>query len=589
MKTRSSIVIVAVTMVFPVLLHAQTTINFTGGADGSNGNMITTTNWSPAQAPSATTDLVIASRNGTGTIPTLFTGGNYSIRSITADNSAGQFSSTFGLRIVSSTVETSVIERTISFPEGGIPIWTARNNATLRFQKNSFLAATSILNLDLNYTGFAQVDVDATSTIRVLSANIRGTGGLEKTGPGTFSIEQAGTYTGGVRILEGVLSVSTTGGLGAAPAEFVPNQVFINGGTLRFDNVALASSSTRGFEIGSNGGGIEVLNSAASILGAISGSGQLTKSGGFILGLNAENTYSGGTVISQGRVTFNNPASFGSGSITMQADTGIYTTISGTEIANDILIAGGNRFGNSAATVQSYNGAISLGGETRSVRISSQVTWGGEVADGGLTLEIDPSARLILNGDNSYTGPTQVTSGILTINGTQASSSTTISAGAVLEGAGTLAGLTTIEGGLSIGNSIGTMTFEDLQLNASSIATFEILGGDTVADMGNVSGSLDLGGATLDLVQLGTYTVGDKFTLFSYVSLSGTFAGLADGDTFAAADGFWNINYFDDTAGLNGGTGSAFVTITAIPEPRAALLGAFGLILLLGGRRRAGL
>ena len=89
------------------------------------------------------------------------------------------------------------------------------------------------------------------------------------------------------------------------------------------------------------------------------------------------------------------------------------------------------------------------------------------------------------------------------------------------------------------------------------------------------------------LLVLGTYTVNDKFTLFGYETgnLTGTFAGLADGAWFTDAGGLWKINYFDTTAGLNGGTGTSFVTITAIPEPRAALLGGLGLLALLRRRR----
>jgi hypothetical protein len=93
--------------------------------------------------------------------------------------------------------------------------------------------------------------------------------------------------------------------------------------------------------------------------------------------------------------------------------------------------------------------------------------------------------------------------------------------------------------------------------------------------------------AILDLVQLGTYTPNNKFTLFGYQTgnLTGTFAGLANNAEFNDAGGVWKINYSDTTAGLNGGTGTSFVTITAIPEPSAALLGTLGIFALLRRRR----
>jgi hypothetical protein len=155
-----------------------------------------------------------------------------------------------------------------------------------------------------------------------------------------------------------------------------------------------------------------------------------------------------------------------------------------------------------------------------------------------------------------------------------------------LSGNGTVAGTINVTTELAIGNSPGTMNFENLSMSSGTTYLYELTGGGTAADLGDVSGTLTLGGAILDLVQLGTYTVNDKFTLFAYDgTLSGTFAGLAENDTFSDAGGLWRINYDDDTAGLNGGTGTSFVTITAIPEPRAALLGGLGLLALLRRRR----
>ncbi|MND07524.1 hypothetical protein D3C83_295550 [compost metagenome] len=60
---------------------------------------------------------------------------------------------------------------------------------------------------------------------------------------------------------------------------------------------------------------------------------------------------------------------------------------------------------------------------------------------------------------------------------------------------------------------------------------------------------------------------------------------MADGGTFTDAGGVWQIDYDATVAGLNGGTGDRFVTVTAVPEPAAALLGGLGLLALLRRRR----
>ena len=224
--------------------------------------------------------------------------------------------------------------------------------------------------------------------------------------------------------------------------------------------------------------------------------------------------------------------------------------------------------------------------------------------DGGLTKL--GTGTLTLTGANTYTGKTTVTGGTLALGtgGSIATSSElalnggtfnvsalpdyTLGSTQKLTGYGGVAGSLVIDGELAIGNSTGTIDFENLTLSNTSTYTFETVGGSTgaaSADLANVSGTLDLSGASLDLVQLGTFTLGQVFTLFSYTDLSGSFAGLGDGDYFSGAGGLWQIAY-DGSAGTNGGSAAKFVTITAVPEPAPALLGSFGLLALLGRRRK---
>lgn len=403
---------------------------------------------------------------------------------------------------------------------------------------------------------------------------------------------EANSFSGGLEILEGTVRVSSPGALGASPTSFVADRVLINGGTLVIDGATLSSSTNRGFRIGENNGTIQVLQTATNIFGAISGPGQLTKSGGFILGLYGANIHEGGTAVQQGRVRYNNASSFGTGKISMTSSTGIYATTSGIDIANDIDVNGNIRIGDGAATTQIFSGNLNLTEGTRSIQLSSSSSFSGVISNGGLILNADSQAlTLTLEGDNTYTGATTVNAGTLVINGLQASTSTTIASGATLGGTGDLVGLTTVNGTLSPGESPGTLSLENLTMGDGSELLFELTGGSgspSSSDLVAVEGSVLLGsGVTLDLVQLGTHTEGDKFTLFSYGSLTGTFSGIAQGEEFNAGGGWWTINYEDDSPGINGGNGSGYVTITAIPESSSALAGAIGLILLLRRRKAA--
>lgn len=245
--------------------------------------------------------------------------------------------------------------------------------------------------------------------------------------------------------------------------------------------------------------------------------------------------------------------------------------------------------------------------------IGDAFTLGSVLADasGSITNSVlkTGSGTTVLSQTNTYTGATNVNVGTLVINGsTSTSSAVTVANGATLGGSGAIGGSVTVQGGgtFAPGSSIESIATGNLALLASATFAQEIdksvasgISGDLTATTGSLSIT---SGAILTLTELGTsgaWGVGNTITLIGYST--GTWNGglftylgntLNDDSTFNFSGIDWTFDYNDLTAGdnynsdLSAFTGSAkYVTMTAIPEPRAALLGGIGLLMLLRRRR----
>ena len=244
---------------------------------------------------------------------------------------------------------------------------------------------------------------------------------------------------------------------------------------------------------------------------------------------------------------------------------GVGITGSGLTITNSGTISGG--LGGDGTTRAN---AIDFTGGTNKLTLESGSTITGNIANAGTlelssaitmtmanvitgtgSLEKTGAGTLTLSGANTYTGTTMISAGTLTVTGSLAAASTvTVASGGTLGGTGTVAGTVTVQSGgtIAAGASPGTLKTGDLILTAGGTASFELDGttAGTQHDQIDVTGTVDLGGATLSLDLGYTPTNGDTYLIIENdgaEAVTGTFTGLAEGATLTSGSQQFTISY----------------------------------------------
>jgi autotransporter-associated beta strand protein len=460
------------------------------------------------------------------------------------------------------------------------------------------------------------------------AGSITGPANIVKTGTSILTLDTANTFTGSVDIQQGVLM--TANGLSVASSSGVTAE---NGATLDVDGQNLSPAVISASGVGDGGSGA-IYNSGGAnnnnfrelnLLGDItlggSGMWEINNSGGTASISSGGNPYSI-TKVGNNNITFANISTFDAAisNIDIQAGelefSGL-TSDMGNPLATNIVESGGELAFENGTVTWNKNFLFNGNGSSPTVEVDGggyptlngnvQLSSGGCVFNvTGLAMQIigpisgpgdlikEGAAPLALEGTNTYTGDTTITTGTLLLetNGSIADtavididSGTTLDVSQRLDSTLTLATGQTLEGTGTLNGSLIAGAGSIVSPGQSSVGTLTVT--NTVVLSGLTSMGLDQAGATnsvlashstityggvLDLNELtGPLATGSSFKLFRATSYLGSFSSLNPATPGAGQT--W------DTSAL----GTSGTIRVAAPAPRFGSITLAGTNLVISG------
>ncbi len=360
------------------------------------------------------------------------------------------------------------------------------------------------------FSNSTAVTVGGDNTNSTFNGTIAGAGGITKVGTGRFIMANALTYSGQTTVSGGILQVGdgVTG-----PSIFLLPII--------------------------NNAAVEFAGGAPSVaLAGISGTGTVTVTSGTVAGMTGDLTHTGTTTVSGGTL-----ASF--------INNNARLTISGTGIVQTGDSIVGSLAGD--GTLFSNSTAVTVGGDNTST------TFSGVIASvGGLT-KVGTGA-FTLSGVNTFTGTKTVNGGAILVTGSMPGP-VIVNAGGTLGGTGTINGPVTVNAGGTLAPGLSPGIINTGNLNLAGIFQVEIQGTTlgTQYDNTNVTGTVTIAGATLNLAGAYVPAVGNTFTIISNDGadpVTGTFSGFPEGALASFNGVSLRVSYV-------GGTGND-VVLTAI-------------------------
>ena len=383
----------------------------------------------------------------------------------------------------STTVNAGTLVATGGQAIGDASVVTVASGAQLILQGNESvgsIAGSGALGLD-----GATLTTGGNNASSVFSGAIGGTGGLTKTGTGTLTLLGASSYSGGTTVSDGTLQVYGADALGTGPLALAGAAILQASETFT-DARAISLSAASGL-----GGGTLAVDETKTLTlsGAITGLGDLTKTGAGALVLSGTNSASGAVAVATGTLIATGGQAIGDTSAVSVAS-GAQFIVQGDEVVGSITGSG----------ALMLNGAsLTAGGSNASTAYDGLISGTGGLTKAG-------TGTLTLSGANTYTGDTTVVAGGLAVAGSL-NGDTYVQNLATLTGTGSISGTVhVLDGGTLVGAQGTGLTMGGLDL-ASAAQVNVTLGAVSGGGVFTVNGDVTLGG-TLNVTAGPSFGIG---------------------------------------------------------------------------------
>ncbi|MEL7431331.1 MAG: autotransporter domain-containing protein [Chlamydiota bacterium] len=396
----------------------------------------------------------------------------------------------------------------------------------------------------VQFTGDANVVVPAGIVLGAINL-VEGEGSLNKSGPGVLILESENTYSGGTFLQDGIIEILTSTSLGTGDVT-VTGGNFQSVANVSIDNLFILNADT-GFDVAQS--------TLCTINGTIVGTGSVTKGGTGDLIFTANNLFSGGLNLNEGRVIVSSDESLGLGPVALNG--GVLQCNTTSTILNEATLIIDATFTN-----------------TIEVDANATFTMNGVISGGSNILKIG-DGTLVFGNINTFATNMTVSEGILLVSdtGSLTSATTIVQANGTLDGNGRI-GITEVNGGRVQGNG----QYTEIRLNAGTIAPGNSIGridisGDYTQAADTVY-ALEIDTTSSDQIVAGGVATIDTGAILTVLQPEVTVVKGTTYEILQATGGInqlWTVTNFPDTGTfdvslINGDT-AALLTVTKTAQP----------------------